>query len=123
MTRLRMETAEDAGPDAASYGFGARPGTPGRVGAVACWNAAWRDDRRRKPHFIRTAGRGSPVEDNKVCPPGLVRSKPQTSRAGRRRDRRTCGFMLPDCPGVARCQGPWVFRTPGVPRPLGLSQV
>ena len=96
MRRLSAETAETPAPDAAAD-FGPGPGTPGGVGAVARRSAAWRDGGRPKPRSPGRLGRRPPVEDNSVCPPGHARSKPQTSRAGRRWDRRTCGFTFPEC--------------------------
>ena len=54
MTRLTAEIAEGSKPDAASKPSGPGPGTPGRVGAVACRNAPWRRGRWPKP---RRSGR------------------------------------------------------------------
>jgi hypothetical protein len=115
MTRKRMETAEDLGPDAASKPFGARAGDTRRVGAVArdhCAMAArWPHSvaRRRAAQAasVRRPARPAPVEDILVSPPGPLRSKPQTPRAGRRRDRRTCGsfFRKPSMPRGVEVRG------------------
>ena len=65
----------------------------------------------------------------KLRPPGDVRSKPQTSRAGRWREGGLAVSTIsgrrprprsPFCSGPARDLSPWVRWTPGVPRPLGL---
>ena len=68
---------------------------------------------------------------SKLRPPGALRSKPQTPRAGRRTVRRTCGSNKTDgrrslagSPlrfGVARCRSPRVRRTPASRAPSDLS--
>src|SRR5687768_13865803 len=57
MRRLSMETAEVAGPDAVSIGFGARPGTPGGSGRWPVIIAPLRRDGRAA---LRGDGRPKP---------------------------------------------------------------
>ena len=68
---------------------------------------------------------------SKLRPPGDVRSKPQTSRAGRWRKGGLAVLSNTEmpapagggiCSGPARDLSPWVRWTPGVPRPLGLFE-
>lgn len=110
MARLNAETAEAPAPDAAADASGPGRGHPEGSGR---WPVA----------ALRgvTAGGASRTSSE---PPaaahqwGITRSVLQgwcgaslkTSRAGRRRDRRTCGFMLPECLDAARFRGPWVRR-------------
>ena len=61
---------------------------------------------------------GGPERWVKISPPGVMRSKPQTPRAGRWREDEPA-VLFPDCLGLARGRGPWVLRNPGVPRALG----
>ena len=68
-------------------------------------------------------------EPRKVPPPGVVWSKPQNTACGTPERRRTCGLQdirtasdhMPFRLIFARGSGPWVRRTPGVPRALDPS--
>jgi hypothetical protein len=116
MTRCRAETAEAQAPDAARE-FRDRTGDTreGRGGGPVR-----RDDARPRAAqaAIDPADRPSVTSGGyKVCPPGSSRSKPQTLRAGRRRDRQLAaffyfrnrrGFSDPRCPAPPR-----IFSRPG----------
>ena len=55
-----------------------------------------------------------------VSPPGAMRSKPQTPRAGRQENGGLAViYRISTSLDVARRRGPWVRRDPGVPRALG----
>ena len=110
MRRLNAETAEGTEPDAAP-GLRDRTGDTreGRGGGLRKRFVA--QTQAAQAEQVRRTGRAPPVEDTRYVLQGLKRSKPQTSRVGRRRDRRTCGFIDPECPGAARHQGPWVRRS------------
>ena len=107
-----------------------------RTGATRTPNA-----RRPKPHRSRSGCSGSRGPERRspyrrshgqavaaaqqrwiatVCPPGAMRSKPQTPRAGRWRESGLAELKTTGCLDVATCRGPWVRWTPGVPRALGL---
>jgi hypothetical protein len=130
MRRLSMETAEAAEPDAALMVSGPGRGHPegsGRwpiealrgvaVGGASCTSSG---------------PRAAAHEWRKIR--SVLQGWCGASLKHRARDAGGTGglavFIHPECPGVARCQGPWVrrsfhgaLRTPGVPRPLGLSLI
>ena len=111
MRRLNTETAEAAGPDAASEPSGPDRGHPEKSVRWPFGRATSRVRRRPKPRESPVPSiRRPPVEDNRYSPPGTSRSKPQTPRAGRRRDRRTCGSLSPERLDAARRRGPRVRR-------------
>ena len=105
-----------------------KPRGPGRRLGQGIWRPlrAKRQTARAavKPRAVgRFPGGGlcsrKPRKPERDRPPGVSRSKPQTSRAGRWREDEPA-VLFPDCLRAARREGPWVFRNPGVPRALGL---
>ena len=105
-----------------------------RVGRVQ--GRAWRASKRRRSRAwfgnrrkclltstdpVRTVWhRKALILQASLTSPGVPRSKFRTPRVGRRRQRRTCGTAIRYCLGAATHRGPWVLRSPAVPRALGL---
>ena len=128
MRRLSAETAKARAPDAAQ---GLRDRT-GDTRKDRCGGPLMRCVARQRAaqaaRFPAGSIRRPPVEDNRYSPPGPSGASLK-HRAGRRRDRRTCGHSSGNASASrdAEVRGSaagtvCASRTPGVPRPLGLSR-
>ena len=89
------------GPDAAPQASGPAPGTPGRVGAVACGRAAWRDSRRPKP---RRSGRPAVGHQWRIPSLSVLQGRRGASLKHRARDAGGNGGLAVLLPERPRCR-------------------